>query len=403
MLPLRFGYFRLRQNNLNNGVQNSLKIPNIDITHPLRLSPPPSPTPPSRAYRELSSPQQGTASHTPYQSQQDQTAAPPPSSPDVTKTRKQLEPHYKLAFTCVPCGHRSSHTVSKQGYHHGSVLISCPSCRIRHVISDNLNIFGDRKITVEDLLREKGQLVKRGTLGEDGDIEFWEDTPAESADGASLTEGEEQDAKRLRETRDPSSSETDPVPLASVLSSDAGIRPPIQRISHQSPTPSTRRQYQTNQFSPPPMLKKGGKKPIGWINGMVWVTVPRDTNGINNEDPVAGGSRDSVQGKPQVTRDASVTTVPATAESSPEVKPLIRRIEVMQVPRVRRVQARFLFKGPRLVPVDEGRRISVQVQPGVVSSHRPPGGIPVEEDEPPRPGFRRPSSLPLVPNCLSQS
>jgi protein import protein ZIM17 len=36
-----------------------------------------------------------------------------------------------------------------------------------------LNIFGDRKFTVEDLMREKGQLVKRGSLGEDGDIEFW--------------------------------------------------------------------------------------------------------------------------------------------------------------------------------------------------------------------------------------
>lgn len=24
-------------------------------------------------------------------------------------------------------------------------------------------------------MREKGQLVKRGTLGEDGDVEFWED------------------------------------------------------------------------------------------------------------------------------------------------------------------------------------------------------------------------------------
>ncbi|RYC57907.1 hypothetical protein CHU98_g8318, partial [Xylaria longipes] len=105
-----------------------------------------------------------------------------PSSPDATKTRKQLEPHYKLAFTCVPCGDRSSHTVSKQGYHHGSVLITCPSCRNRHIISDHLNIFGDRKITVEDLLREKGQLVKRGTLGEEGDIEFWEDAPADSAD-----------------------------------------------------------------------------------------------------------------------------------------------------------------------------------------------------------------------------
>ncbi|KAM0253306.1 hypothetical protein ACHAQJ_007360 [Trichoderma viride] len=80
---------------------------------------------------------------------------------------------YQLSFTCVPCGHRSHHNVSKQGYHRGSTLITCPSCRNRHVISDHLNIFGDRKITVEDLMREKGQLVKRGSLGEDGDIEFW--------------------------------------------------------------------------------------------------------------------------------------------------------------------------------------------------------------------------------------
>ncbi|KAK1244898.1 hypothetical protein MKX08_004527 [Trichoderma sp. CBMAI-0020] len=82
---------------------------------------------------------------------------------------------YQLSFTCVPCGHRSHHNVSKQGYHRGSTLITCPSCRNRHVISDHLNIFGDRKITVEDLMREKGQLVKRGSLGEDGDIEFWPD------------------------------------------------------------------------------------------------------------------------------------------------------------------------------------------------------------------------------------
>lgn len=75
----------------------------------------------------------------------------------------------------MPCGTRSAHNISKQGYHHGSVLITCPSCRNRHVISDHLKIFGDRKVTVEDLMREKGVLVKRGTLGEDGDIEFWED------------------------------------------------------------------------------------------------------------------------------------------------------------------------------------------------------------------------------------
>ncbi|KAK2036111.1 DNL zinc finger protein [Colletotrichum somersetense] len=89
--------------------------------------------------------------------------------------RLEASPHYQLDFTCVPCDTRSRHKVSKQGYHHGSVLITCPSCRNRHVISDHLGIFGNRKVTVEDLMREKGRLVKRGTLGEDGDIEFYPD------------------------------------------------------------------------------------------------------------------------------------------------------------------------------------------------------------------------------------
>ena len=90
--------------------------------------------------------------------------------------------YYQLSFTCVPCSHRSHHNISKQGYHTGSILITCPSCRNRHIISDHLNIFGDRKVTVEDLMREKGNLVKRGSLGEDGDIEFWPDEePTESA------------------------------------------------------------------------------------------------------------------------------------------------------------------------------------------------------------------------------
>ena len=43
---------------------------------------------------------------------------------------------------------------------------------------------------MEDLLREKGQLVKRGTLGEDGDVEFWEDgsvTKRDPEDGARNT------------------------------------------------------------------------------------------------------------------------------------------------------------------------------------------------------------------------
>ncbi|KKO99167.1 hypothetical protein THAR02_08724 [Trichoderma harzianum] len=110
-------------------------------------------------------------------------------SPASESDRPELKgpAFYQLSFTCVPCGHRSHHNVSKQGYHHGSTLITCPSCRNRHVISDHLNIFGDRKITVEDLMREKGQLVKRGSLGEDGDIEFWpeEVVPEDLAEDAS--------------------------------------------------------------------------------------------------------------------------------------------------------------------------------------------------------------------------
>lgn len=86
---------------------------------------------------------------------------------------KAPRPEYHLSFTCRPCGERSNHVISKQGYHHGSVLVTCPGCKNRHVISDHLNIFGDRKITVEDLIREQGGIVRKGKLGEDGDIEFW--------------------------------------------------------------------------------------------------------------------------------------------------------------------------------------------------------------------------------------
>ncbi|KAH8905192.1 zf-DNL-domain-containing protein [Coniochaeta sp. PMI_546] len=113
------------------------------------------------------------------------------TQPPTTEATKSPPPQYELTFTCIPCDTRSKHKVSKQGYHHGSVLIACPSCKNRHVISDHLKIFGDRKITIEDLMRERGQLVKRGTLGEDGDIEFWDDgtsTPREKEAAAETVE-----------------------------------------------------------------------------------------------------------------------------------------------------------------------------------------------------------------------
>lgn len=99
------------------------------------------------------------------------------------------EPAYQLTFTCKPCLHRSSHRVTKQGYHHGTVLITCPECRNRHVISDHLRIFMDEKSTLEDILARNGddltKLLKKGKLGirqgsqigneGEEDIEFWAD------------------------------------------------------------------------------------------------------------------------------------------------------------------------------------------------------------------------------------
>ena len=48
---------------------------------------------------------------------------------------------YRLIFTCKPCGERSAHEISKHGYHQGAVLVSCPQCKGRHVISDHLKVY----------------------------------------------------------------------------------------------------------------------------------------------------------------------------------------------------------------------------------------------------------------------
>lgn len=60
--------------------------------------------------------------------------------PDNTQRAPEKPPAYELTFTCKPCKHRSTHTISKQAYHKGSVLITCPECSNRHIISDHLKV-----------------------------------------------------------------------------------------------------------------------------------------------------------------------------------------------------------------------------------------------------------------------
>lgn len=97
------------------------------------------------------------------------------ANPEEPPPLSERPPSYELTFTCKPCRHRSTHNVTKRGYHHGAVLITCPGCKNRHVISDHLGYFADRNFTIEDLMRRKGEFVRKGTLGSEGDVEFWDD------------------------------------------------------------------------------------------------------------------------------------------------------------------------------------------------------------------------------------
>ncbi|PLN74979.1 zf-DNL-domain-containing protein [Aspergillus taichungensis] len=104
----------------------------------------------------------------------------------ANRLRREQEPAYQITFTCKPCNERSSHRMSKHGYHRGTVVIRCPSCRNRHVISDHLNIFLDQKSTLDDILAKQGDKLTRGYV--EGDMEFWDDgssTPRSQSESGS--------------------------------------------------------------------------------------------------------------------------------------------------------------------------------------------------------------------------
>ncbi|WWC71573.1 uncharacterized protein I206_105531 [Kwoniella pini CBS 10737] len=91
----------------------------------------------------------------------------------------QIEPRLQMTFTCTAndCGHRSTHEFSKRSYTNGIVLVQCPECKSRHLIADHIGWFKesleDGKLkTVEDLLRVKGEKIKKGRINMDGDIEY---------------------------------------------------------------------------------------------------------------------------------------------------------------------------------------------------------------------------------------
>jgi hypothetical protein len=44
-----------------------------------------------------------------------------------------------------------------------------------------LQIFSDSSITIEDIMREKGEFIRKGSLSTDGDVEFYDDQPDPTA------------------------------------------------------------------------------------------------------------------------------------------------------------------------------------------------------------------------------
>ena len=63
-----------------------------------------------------------------------------PASVESEGSSKMDVPSYDITFTCKPCFHRATHRISKQGYHKGTVIITCPKCSARHLMSDHLRV-----------------------------------------------------------------------------------------------------------------------------------------------------------------------------------------------------------------------------------------------------------------------
>lgn len=82
--------------------------------------------------------------------------------------------------------------MTKQAYHNGTVIIQCPQCKNYHLsmsmlknyqhfyiilVSDHLKIFSDKNITIEDIMKEKGEEVRRfyGDFTDNQSVEFMND------------------------------------------------------------------------------------------------------------------------------------------------------------------------------------------------------------------------------------
>ncbi|KAI7859485.1 DNL zinc finger-domain-containing protein [Circinella umbellata] len=118
-----------------------------------------------------------------------------------------VDPKHQLliGFTCEVCKERSHHVMSKLAYTKGVVLIECPGCKNRHLIADNLGWFKDQSTTVEDLVKEKGEAIRKVVVDKDGnehetDIMEW--LPDISNEERVRKDAAKQEAEKLRQEQE---------------------------------------------------------------------------------------------------------------------------------------------------------------------------------------------------------
>ncbi|KAK6635687.1 hypothetical protein RUM44_000941 [Polyplax serrata] len=89
-----------------------------------------------------------------------------------------------IEFTCKKCNSRNKKFMSKVAYTTGVVIITCEGCSNNHLIADNLNWFTDLngKKNIEDILKEKGESVKKVLFSEDGVSEVVDNTSVSLVD-----------------------------------------------------------------------------------------------------------------------------------------------------------------------------------------------------------------------------
>lgn len=102
------------------------------------------------------------------------SVTPPPSKPfseidgsesgvkDEDGVATHLKGRMLIGFTCRVCDQRTHRTISRQAYLHGVVLVECPGCKNRHLISDRLGWFEQRGDSpdVEGLMKERGEAIR---------------------------------------------------------------------------------------------------------------------------------------------------------------------------------------------------------------------------------------------------